>query len=116
MASKSGIWYMDYQPSLTEIVGNERAKKSFLAWFGHRLDPSKKSTREMDQKNCGLLYGPPGTGKTALVRAAARELGVMLIELDASELRNKEGSQQAVGRAEQESNAVRGDQESVADR
>ncbi|MFP3220228.1 MAG: AAA family ATPase [Candidatus Marsarchaeota archaeon] len=90
MASKSGIWYMDYQPSLTEIVGNERAKKSFLAWFGHRLDPSKKSAREMDQKNCGLLYGPPGTGKTALVRAAARELGVMLIELDASELRNKE--------------------------
>jgi|GEM_PF-2450390 len=83
-------WYVDYSPSLSKIVGNDAQKRSFLAWLKFRLSPTVKGERQLDQKSCALIYGPPGVGKTALVKAAAAELGVLLIQLDASELRNKD--------------------------
>ncbi|MGC8670240.1 MAG: AAA family ATPase [Thermoprotei archaeon] len=86
----TGIWYMDYRPSLSEIVGNERAKRGFLSWLNFRFNPQQKSERQRDLKNCALLYGPPGVGKSALVKAAAKEMGTLLIQLDASELRSRE--------------------------
>ncbi len=86
----TGIWYIDYQPSTAEIVGNEKAKRGFLSWLNFRFNPQQKSERQRDLKNCALLYGPPGVGKSALVKAAAREAGALLIQLDASELRSKE--------------------------
>ena len=36
-----------------------------------------------------MLYGPPGIGKTALVDAAARELGFTIIEMNASDTRSE---------------------------
>ncbi len=86
----TGIWYMDYQPAVSEIVGNERAKRGFLSWLSFRFNPQQKSERQRDLKNCALLYGPPGVGKSALVKAAAKEMGALLIQLDASELRSRE--------------------------
>jgi len=85
-----GLWYSDYNPSLEEIVGNEKAKKGFVSWLNYRLNPSRKPALQREQKNCALIYGPPGTGKTALVKAAAKEMGILLMQLDASELRSKD--------------------------
>jgi len=46
-----------------------------------------------------LFYGPPGVGKTALVHAFCKEHNYELIEINASDKRNKEVIQSLVGNA-----------------
>jgi replication factor C large subunit len=43
-----------------------------------------------------LVWGPPGTGKTSSIHALADELGLELIEVNASDTRNTEGLEQKV--------------------
>jgi len=64
--------------SYSSIIGQEKAileLKIFLKEF-----PKKKAL---------ILYGPPGTGKTSLVIAAAKENNLEILELNASDLRNR---------------------------
>jgi replication factor C large subunit len=64
-----------YQPKkLSEIAGQPDAIKML------KIRPSKPL----------LIYGPPGTWKTASVHALANDLKAELIELNASDFRNKE--------------------------
>jgi replication factor C large subunit len=49
-------------------------------------------------KGC-LIYGPPGCGKTAAVYALANELGLELVELNASDFRNSDAIESIVGGA-----------------
>ena len=52
------LWVEKYRPkSVSEIVGNEEAKTTFINW----LEKGKKR-----KKKAVLLYGPAGVGKTAL--------------------------------------------------
>lgn len=63
-----------YKPKkLSEVVGQSKA-----------LSLLKKPTKPI------LLYGPSGTGKTAAIHALANEKDAELIELNASDFRNKE--------------------------
>lgn len=54
------------------------------------------------KKNAVLVYGPSGCGKTSSVYALAAELGLEIIELNASDLRNKEQINSIVGAASQQ--------------
>lgn len=64
-----------YQPKkLSEIVGQSEIIQMF----------------KTKQKKPLLLYGSPGTGKTASIHALANDLNAELIELSASDFRNKE--------------------------
>ncbi len=77
-------WTEKYRPkSLSEVVGNEEAKKKFVAWLNAFLKGKAK-------KKAALLYGPPGSGKTSLVNAVAHQFGWELIELNASDFRSRE--------------------------
>jgi len=49
----------------------------------------KQFLQEFPKKRGLLLYGPAGTGKTSLAIAAAKENGLELFELNASDLRNR---------------------------
>lgn len=69
--------------SFQDILGQDEAIKN-LKEFLHQF-PKKKAL---------LLYGPPGTGKTSLVLAAAKENNLEILELNASDLRNKEKLEQ----------------------
>lgn len=68
--------------SLRGILGNEEAI-SLLEGFSNDIDAGKNRTPL-------LLFGPPGTGKTASVHALAAERGWNVVELNASDCRDKE--------------------------
>ena len=80
-----------YRPSSTEeIQGHTQAVQAVL---GYVRDYHK-------QKKKGLLiYGSPGNGKTSLACAVAHQLGLELVEVNASDKRNRELLEQHVGGA-----------------
>ncbi len=74
------LWVEKYRPKkISEVVGNEEAKTTFINWLR-----SKKRRRK-----AVLLYGPAGVGKTALVNAASNQFGFKIIEMNASDTRTE---------------------------
>ncbi|HLC50269.1 MAG TPA: replication factor C large subunit [Candidatus Nanoarchaeia archaeon] len=51
------------------------------------------------KKNSALIYGPSGTGKTSSIYAIASDLGLEIIEVNASDFRNADQINQKVGNA-----------------
>lgn len=74
------LWVEKYRPKkIEDIVGNEESKALFVEWL--------RSKRR--SKKAVLLYGPPGVGKTALINAASKEFGFIVIEMNASDTRSE---------------------------
>jgi len=61
-----------------DIVGQDNA-----------ITEVKKFLKEFPRKKALILYGPAGTGKTSLALAAAKENNFEVLELNASDLRNR---------------------------
>jgi len=61
-----------------EIFGQDKA-----------IDELKKFLKEFPKRKGIILYGPAGTGKTSLAIAAAKESNLEILELNASDLRNR---------------------------
>ncbi len=79
------MWSEKYRPkNLLDLIGNEEAKVSIVEWFGKWV----KGTKPV------LLVGPSGTGKTTLATLCAKQFGYDLIELNASDIRNKQRIQE----------------------
>ena len=66
-------------PKLSDFIGNESSRKKVIEWLSKWSNGSKPL----------LLLGPPGVGKTSFVHAFCREFDIDLIELNASDTRNK---------------------------
>jgi len=79
------MWSEKYRPQdLTDLIGNEDARKFFVGWF----EKWKKGTKPL------LLVGPPGIGKTTLANIAGKNFGYDMISLNASDVRNKKNIQE----------------------
>ena len=77
-------WTEKYRPSsLREVIGNKRAKDKLLQWAREwqKGRPSKKAI---------ILYGKAGVGKTSSAHALAKDFNWQIIELNASDERNKD--------------------------
>jgi len=81
------LWVYKYAPALTDIPQDTNTLREFVANYAKQ---TKKSL---------LVHGPPGAGKTAAAHALARELGLELIEVNASDFRNADQIKLKIGNA-----------------
>lgn len=88
-------WTELYRPvNLGEVVGNEDAIEDLRKWFDTWSIKAKQKA--------ALLHGPAGTGKTSSVIALAKERGYELVEMNASDTRNKESIEKMAGSSAKE--------------
>jgi replication factor C large subunit len=93
----SAPWTVKHRPKmLIDIAGNKPAIQQILDW----LELWKKGP---PRRRALLLHGPPGTGKTVSVEAAANERGLDLVEINASDKRNRDALERTVGLATRQS-------------
>ena len=76
------MWSEVYRPvKVQQMVGNEGARLAAVKWLSGWVNGSRPL----------LLVGPPGIGKTTLVHTLSQQFNYDLIELNASDNRNKIG-------------------------
>jgi len=74
------MWVEKYRVNKVDsFFGNEKSRLLILNWLKNWIKGSKPL----------LIVGPPGTGKTSYIKSLAKLLDLDLIELNASDLRNK---------------------------
>jgi replication factor C large subunit len=98
MISPSNIpWCEKYRArKLGDVKGQDLAIDKIKVFLGSF--PKKKAV---------ILHGPPGVGKTSLAYAIASEIDAEILELNASDLRNKEKISGIVGPASQQRSLFR---------
>jgi replication factor C large subunit len=91
-------WTERYRPKkLSEVVGHNTAINNLRKF----IDTFK------NQKNKAvLLCGPPGTGKTVIVNSLANDYDVEIVELNASDLRNKDSIKTMFGAASKQASLI----------
>lgn len=84
------MWAEKHRPrSLEEMTGNDEGRAKLSLWL-RKWKPGGRAA---------LLVGPPGTGKTTTVHLMAEELGLSLVELNASDSRTKDKLSKKIGEA-----------------
>ncbi len=87
-------WTRKYQPKNTaEVTGQKEAVRNVREFIADYRNKKKRAA---------IIHGPVGCGKTVSVYAAANELGLEIIEVNASDFRNKDQIESVVGSASQQ--------------
>lgn len=87
---RASPWFRTHTPKkATEVVGQQQAVERVKRY----VETFRKGQRPL------LLHGPPGSGKTATIYALAEELDREVIEVNASDTRNKDAVNSLLGSA-----------------
>ena len=74
------MWSEKYRfKNIDQFVGNEQSRLDVLKWIKNWI----KGTKPL------IMIGPPGTGKTSFITSMANFFNYDLVELNASDFRNK---------------------------
>ncbi|MBD3202718.1 replication factor C large subunit [Candidatus Woesearchaeota archaeon] len=84
-------WTVKYRPKSSSEIQGQDSKIAQLKKF---IDNYKKT-----KKKAALIYGPPGSGKTSAVHSLANELNFEILEINASDVRNKSAIKEKLGPA-----------------
>ena len=91
MEEQNKPWIIKYKPKKTsEIFGNKDKIAELRGFIANFNSFTKKAA---------IVYGPSGVGKTSAVYAIANELDYEVVELNASNFRNKEQIDRIIGNA-----------------
>ncbi|USN45073.1 MAG: replication factor C large subunit [Candidatus Woesearchaeota archaeon] len=83
------IWSEKYKPKTLSDVCGQADKDKILTY----IETFQKGKKPL------FLWGPVGTGKTSAVHATARELGLEIIEVNASDARSAKDLKETIGPA-----------------
>ncbi|KAJ2808843.1 DNA replication factor C complex subunit Rfc1 [Coemansia guatemalensis] len=90
----SELWTEKYKPTkLKELCGQKENAKRILEWL------SWWASGTVPEKRAVLISGPPGIGKTTTAHLVAKLAGFDVLELNASETRNKSSLKDILGSA-----------------
>jgi replication factor C large subunit len=88
-------WTVKHKPkTLADVVGNKDAIERLVSWI-------QSWNKALPKRRAVLLFGPPGIGKTVTVEAVANDLGMELVERNASDYRTEEAVKKFAGLASQ---------------
>jgi replication factor C large subunit len=88
-------WVIKHKPrSLNQIIGNKETIQKLADWV-------KAWSKCVPPKRAVFLYGPPGIGKSITVEALANDLGLELVEKNASDYRTEDAVNRFAGLASQ---------------
>jgi replication factor C large subunit len=88
-------WTVKHKPkALSEVMGNKEAIQTLVDWV-------KSWDKGIPKRRAAFLHGPPGIGKTVSVEVLAGDLGMELVEKNASDYRTEEAVQRFAGLASQ---------------
>ncbi|KAJ1867888.1 DNA replication factor C complex subunit Rfc1 [Coemansia sp. RSA 989] len=88
------LWTEKYKPTkLNELCGHKEPAKRIMQWL------SWWASGDIPEKRAVLISGPPGIGKTTTAHLVAKLAGFNVLELNASETRNKSTLQSVLGSA-----------------
>lgn len=90
--SGTQLWTNKYMPKNKEdFVGNQKAVEELEKWI-------KSWKKRPPSKKAAFIYGPPGIGKTSVVHVLANYYGYELVEVNASDTRNKSSIEETLGK------------------
>lgn len=84
-------WIVKYRPRKPREIAGQKEPVTKLSSFLRNYRQNKKKG--------AIIYGPPGTGKTSAAYAIASELNLEVVEVNASDFRNKDKINSVVGQA-----------------
>jgi replication factor C subunit 1 len=99
------LWVDKYRPNkLADLLGNGDKRLQLRTWLARWGSPSASSGGKQGGQGgkadtihkAVLMHGPPGIGKSSSARVVIESCGYTMVELNASDVRNKAGLQEKV--------------------